>query len=75
MIGFGADDAKGSQQRASLRTAIELAWWAKNGTGKEARRALRAHMLELNKLVGVTDNDAWKGTDLKELLKRAGYDG
>lgn len=72
MIGFGTDDAKSKQREASLRTAIALAWWAKNGTGKEARRALRAHMEALNTLCGVPTNDDWKNVKLEDALKAAG---
>lgn len=56
------------QQKLVLRSAVELAWWARNGDGKQARRALRHHMEHMHVLCEVPD---LKDTKLDDVLKTA----
>jgi hypothetical protein len=71
-IGFKAEDHKLKLQRKALKSAIEVAWVARNTTkGKEGRRALRIHMDDLYRLCNVAE---FKESNLQQCLKEAGLD-
>lgn len=68
-MGFKTAADKAPLRRKALESAIKVAWWARNGTGKEARKALREHMADLGRLFnGVTE---FKDTELEKLLHEA----
>jgi hypothetical protein len=68
-MGFRPTVDKGALRRAVIETAIKLAHVSRNTTrGKEARKALRAHMDVLHKLCGVPD---FKDADLETALAEA----
>jgi hypothetical protein len=68
-IGFKTEQERAALQLTVLRTALELAWTARNGTGKEARRALAKHMQFIHQL---TETPDLKGTELSKIMEVAG---